>query len=882
MVVDVRTGAVSRREAEVLAELGERRSNAEIAAKLHISVRTVENHVASLLRKHGVADRRALAELATAAPDRVSGVPAALTTFIGRDSERGAVPHALEQARLVTLHGPGGIGKTRLAAAVAESFPGGGAFVDLVPARDGYVAQAVAAALGVTERSRQSLPDAIAGRLGGARSLLVLDNCEHVVDEVAGFAARLMARCPGVRMLATSRERLGVPGERTIEVEALPLGGDAEALFRDRAGLADPRFAADPATVTRICARLDGVPLAIELAAARIAALGADGVLAGLDDVLRLLGGGRGRDERHRSLRAVLDWSHDLLGDEERLLFRRLAVFAGGFDLDAAVAVTDVGARPAVADVLGRLADKSMLVRGRGGWRMLNTIRAFAAEQLPAAEADDLRRRHLEWAAATAADLDDRRGDRWREDFDAVADDLRAALALASPEPDPLVHRLARALAHLTFARRFLVESLGHYETAAARACSPADAARDLRDAAGCAHFIDFSGGRAYTLLVAAARQAGAAGDGNTQAIALARAVELAARYPGGYPTGQQDQLLEDAARVGDSTQPAVAAALATASVWSTAREKLKPDPAAAWAAERAARVSGDPVLINATLDAVRTAATTAGRLRDAHRVSAERLALLTEIDRDDPRAAVEIEDTYNMACTDALAVGDLRTALAVAEEAQRDDLVGSHPYLSTGKMITALALTGQLHEAVRQATAMWEAWQRLGRPPAGWTSPAMPATALACGLLGDDEAFHRWRARAAEVAGARPGDRYRHLTFTAFADARVAVHNASTAGREAIVERAFTGLPTGWFEPYARAAGAELAVVARLPDAERRLAAAASAADENDWAAACLARARGRLGDLTALETALEGWNRIGASFEHAYTLTLLPDRPA
>ncbi|MGI5204583.1 LuxR C-terminal-related transcriptional regulator [Spirillospora sp. CA-108201] len=183
---------VSEREAEVLTALGARMSNAQIAGRLHISVRTVESHVSSLLRKYGVPDRWALAELArSGTPDlgRVAGLPASGTTFVGRDVERADVLAALEEARLVTLLGPGGVGKTRLAAVVAGDaaalFPSGGAFVDLVPVRAGFATRALATALGVTEGSHQPLEEAVAARLGAGRSLLVLDNCEHLVDEAA-------------------------------------------------------------------------------------------------------------------------------------------------------------------------------------------------------------------------------------------------------------------------------------------------------------------------------------------------------------------------------------------------------------------------------------------------------------------------------------------------------------------------------------------------------------------------------------------------------------------------------------------------------------------------------------------------------------------------
>ncbi|WP_328474770.1 LuxR C-terminal-related transcriptional regulator [Actinoplanes sp. NBC_00393] len=310
------TAGISPREAEILSLVGEHRSNAEIGAQLFISVRTVETHVSSLLRKLDAADRRALADIA-AQLTRPSHTPVALPTplspFIGRARERDALQRAVTAHRQVSAVGPGGVGKTRLVLAVAADltgvFPDGVWFVDLVPVTDpAMVAAAVAAALGLGEQQGRSIHDAVPAALTDRRALLVLDNCEHVADGVAPFVERLLVRCPQVSVLATSRARLMVPFEWVYQVPPLSLDGesDAVALFRDRAAAVGWTVSdAQAGQVADLCRKLDGVALAIELAAARLPTLGLDGLVLGLSDHLRLIVGGYRADDRHRSVRAI-------------------------------------------------------------------------------------------------------------------------------------------------------------------------------------------------------------------------------------------------------------------------------------------------------------------------------------------------------------------------------------------------------------------------------------------------------------------------------------------------------------------------------------------------------------------------------------------------
>jgi class 3 adenylate cyclase len=275
-------------------------------------------------------------------------LPVQLTSFIGRDAEMAQVRALLQDSRLVTLTGAGGVGKTRLAlqfaAEVLTWFPAGVWHVDLAPLTDGaIVAVAVARALGLSDEAGQSPMAMVAGFIGARRGMVVLDNCEHLLEPCALLAEDLLRACPALVILATSREPVGVGGEATWRVPSLPLATEAVELFADRAQRSRPGFAItaeNGAAVEEICRRLDGIPLAIELAAARLRAFSPAEVAAGLHDRFRLLtGGSRTAVRRQQTLRASVDWSHALPTEPERILFRRLASLTGGFDLEAAQVV---------------------------------------------------------------------------------------------------------------------------------------------------------------------------------------------------------------------------------------------------------------------------------------------------------------------------------------------------------------------------------------------------------------------------------------------------------------------------------------------------------------------------------------------------------------
>ncbi|WP_131764053.1 BTAD domain-containing putative transcriptional regulator, partial [Actinomadura fibrosa] len=439
-------------------------------------------------------------------------LPAALDELIGRDQAVEQARALLATERLVTMTGPGGVGKTRLALEAAArssgDHPDGVWLIELAPGNPttaSEIAEHVARVLGLhDERSRNGnahdpeardrgvrgtawgVGDDPLGRLVGVlrarRALLVLDNCEHVVEAAAELAAALVRGAPGLRILATSREPLGVPGERVQSVPPLDLpepgtAPDALAeygavrLFAARARAADPGFALDAASapsVVAICRRLDGIPLALELAATRVRGLGVKELAARLDDRFAILAGGRrGVPDRQRTLRAVVDWSWGLLTGPERVALRRLAVHAGGCTVEAAEEVGGSG-----AGVLARLVDRSLVVRGGDGrYRLLESVAAYGLERLrEAGEEDELRRRHVLYytglAERAARGLRGPAQREWLDRLDGESANLRAALDGASGD---LAIRLVNAQSWFWYLRGRFAEARRALTTALAR-----------------------------------------------------------------------------------------------------------------------------------------------------------------------------------------------------------------------------------------------------------------------------------------------------------------------------------------------------------------------------------------------------------------------------
>jgi predicted ATPase/class 3 adenylate cyclase len=421
-----------------------------------------------------------------------NNLPLQLSSFIGRQRELDELKALLSANRLLTLTGPGGTGKTRLALRLAsdelESFADGAWIVELAALSDPtLLTQTVAATLGVQEQQGRPSLDVVMDYLREKTVLLILDNCEHLVESCAQLADDALRAAPGLKVLATSRESLGIAGETAFRVPSLPLPDPADAqelertaandcvrLFVDRASAANPGFRLtdrNAGAASQICVRLDGIPLAVELAAARTKVFSPEQITARLDDRFRLLtGGSRTALERHQTLLALIDWSHDLLTDDERVVLRRLSVFASGWSLDAAQTVCRDEADVDVLDTLARLADKSLVMVEQSAdstearYRLLETIRQYARDKLLAVgESERIRDRHLDFYLAFAEEAEPhlRRAEQleWLGRLEIEHDNIRAALAWSLDRGDAKrALRLAGAAAYFWELRAYWSE----------------------------------------------------------------------------------------------------------------------------------------------------------------------------------------------------------------------------------------------------------------------------------------------------------------------------------------------------------------------------------------------------------------------------------------
>jgi predicted ATPase/class 3 adenylate cyclase/DNA-binding CsgD family transcriptional regulator len=417
--------------------------------------------------------------LRTAKTFRSQNLPAQLTSFVGRAGQIDEIRRLLLDNRLVTLTGAGGAGKTRLAVELADQlineFKDGVWYVDLAPVADPVVVPVtVARTLALPDQPGRSPMETVLRFISDRKMLLVLDNCEHLLDACGDAIMSLLNGCPQQTVLTTSREPISVAGEVTWRVPSLSLDDEAIILFTDRAQRVRPNFRADgddAALVADICRRLDGMPLAIELAAARVRALSLRQIADSLNDRFRLLtGGARNALRRQQTLRASVDWSHALLTEPERTLFRRLGAFMGGFDLDAAqaVATTTEAEQFQILDQLSLLVDKSLViaddVSGAMRYRLLETMRQYALEKLSeSGEADGVRDRHRDYFVAAAAELED--DDRLAEWAEEEIDNIRAAHTWSIEKADfERALRLVSSLQRLWVNRARLLEGMAAFD----------------------------------------------------------------------------------------------------------------------------------------------------------------------------------------------------------------------------------------------------------------------------------------------------------------------------------------------------------------------------------------------------------------------------------
>ncbi|WP_030965504.1 ATP-binding protein [Streptomyces sp. NRRL S-378] len=950
---------ISPREAEVLELVGDHLSNAEIGARLYISVRTVETHVSSLLRKLDVPDRRALARCATerTRPDRQRPAPALpmrLTSFIGRESERATLTTMLKEHRQVTAVGPGGVGKTRLALAVAadaaDEFADGVWFVDLVPVTDpGMIATAVAEALGLGEQLGHDMAESVTVALADRHALLVLDNCEQVVDGAALFLERLLAACPQVRVLVTSRSRLMVPFERVYPVPSLSLslslpsaddsedgdgsksgeggessvagGSDAVALFIDRAtSVGRPLDPAQHDQVAEICVRLDGMALAIELAAARYATLGLDGITAALAHPLRMLTGGSRAQDRHRSVRAALDWSHNLLDPADRTLLRRVSVFVTPFTATAAAEVTGLDAAT-VVDGLARLAEQSLLVvtfaPDGTRYRALETLRQYGSDRLSeAGELHETQARHLHWCLARSAELAAPRAD-WRARFDQAADELRAALAWAESRTEQRsdAYRLARAMAELAFTRHLIAESQQRYEQAAALASTPADAASMFRHAAAVAA-CRLHGDDMYRLNRAGAEVARRAGDTAAAARDLAAAASNAYRFSSKFvtqlPPEEADALITEArdlvgadpsaraavalAEAGRSLTRAIGSThtLSTSTSTSTGPTEASDEATptadspggptvqeAIASAERAvelAHLEKDPLAESAALDTLAGALSWAGDAFAAAATARRRVELLSSAPDVPvgPAGTHELIEALGEATEAALGVGDLPGARQWARRLAEHPQLAEVGHRATGWLLVADTLAGDTDQALTTGLRFRDAWQRAGRPARAVLGPPAAAMATIHGLRDDQEARRDWSTLLSQVDPSPWNTRGYGAVF----DAILMLHQGRpeaalerTAPEPGQVRQWTTWIWLHWYV----ALRAEASVLAGAPDASTRLEKARTSVVGNPVATALVERAAALLdADTTRLVATASAFEAAGCRYQSARTLTL------
>lgn len=576
--------------------------------------------------------------LVPAPPRPAAAPPLPVTPLVGRERELATLRRALTAARLVTLAGPGGVGKTRLAVellAAPSSRAGEVWFVELANVSDeADVVTTVARALQLAESPGHEI-DLVCDYLSRRRGLLVLDTCEHLVEGVAELATGLLARCPDLQVLTTTREPLRTPGEEIVHLSGLD-DAAAGSMFVARARAVSPMAALDDDQVRGIVRKLDGLPLALELAAARVTSLSLEQLAAGLGRPLDLLGGTvRPRDPRHLTMRAVIGWSHDLLDVSDREAFAALSVFVGAFDREAACAVVGDGAPRAVEHLLGRsLLARDPDLAGQARYRLLDLVRHFAQEQATPTMRDRARRRHLEYYVTLAARLESRirtaEATAWAAVARGCADNLRAAAWYAIARRSASAGRLVADLYWLWFLDGYLAELRSWATAALGFESDPRIHTRLLRTLASAA----LAQGDTAAAVDAAGRQLDAAqGLPDEELVALAHnLLGMTAWARGDYASaGVQHRAALDYARRSGQTWTL---ALVTALAGRSAHEAGDHDVGSAMLrdAETLAETIGEPMVLGTALDYRAHAELAAGRTAEAAALAMRSLAAYRSI----------------------------------------------------------------------------------------------------------------------------------------------------------------------------------------------------------------------------------------------------------
>jgi len=736
---------------------------------------------------------------------------------------------------------------------------------------------------------------ALVALLADSDALLVLDNCEHVLDGVRMCVGRIIEGCPGVTVLATSRTRLLVPYERVYVVPGMSVavaGGDAVDLFAARVAAATGDAAGlDTGRVAALCLALDGIALAIELAAARYPVLGLDGLESGLDQRLRLLTAGTRGADRHGSLRTAIGWSDDLLSAADSALLRGIAAFASWFDVDAAGFVVGAGdQRAEIADGLARLAEHSLLIVERGEptrYRALETIRQFGVERLDqTGELEQVRARHERYcreavaalSRTTPSDVDD----AWCGRFDRTVDDVGAALAWSAADRTRRAQAadLAAELAGLLFLRGRPAQAQRRYEQAAEFAATPTERVDYLRLAAGAAasRFAGDEALRLYRLAADAAvpigDRAGAARDLATMAMYLNRAPGIMSALP--HSDAAADALVAEATALSDGSPPMLGA-LAVAQ-WNGV-----PTPAHARRVVEVTSVAGDAILHSIALDMMTAANLMSDSTAEAVQVARARLELLETV-AVGPLAGFELGDSRLMAAEVGLAAGDLSGAAAHAEALARLPFYRDEDHLAISRLLLVDALAGRHDEVVRTAERFRIGWDRAGRPVAPNLSRTPYAVAMVYGMRGDDERRADWVRMTIDLGVDPQRLAGCGLGWAPVFDGMLALHRDDPAAAlqrlsaDIDDQELFEPWGIGPWRPWYAALWAEAAVLDHHREAQSRVARSRDVTRNNPIAAAMVERAQAiATGDRAALARLTVHFARLGCPYQQSRTGQML-----